>query len=144
MNPRLKVAVLLFLFLLLGLIMGVFLSPMAQSFLAPASHRAIVDKMTITTGTSKLTSAYLSSGTSTWTLSIAENFLHGGTYQYTLWVYSYQGDPEVAVCVWGPGEDGKTYEVELTAFWSGRSYEVKCGTIQKTFTNNTVLEIIVA
>jgi hypothetical protein len=142
MNQRVKATVLVFGILLLGLIMGVFLSPMVNSFLAPTNHKTIVDKMTIMTGTSKLEPAYLSTGTSMWTLSLVENFLHGGTYSYTLWVYSYQGDPEVTVCIWGPGEDGKTYQVELSAFWYGRSYTATIGTITKTFQNNTILEII--
>jgi hypothetical protein len=130
--------------LLLGLIGGVLLSPVFQSFLAPSSHKAIVDTMTITTGTNKLTSAYLSSGTTTWKLSLIENFLKGGTYTYSLWVYSYRGDPEVTVCIWGPGEDGETFQVELSAFWYGRSYTATIGTITKTFQNNTVIEVVVS
>lgn len=139
-----KVAMGLLFAVLLGLIMGIFLSPMIRSFFVPSSHKTIIDNMAITYGTYKLEPAYLSTGTSTWTLmSLTENLQVGGTYTYSLWVYSYQGDPEVVVCIWGPGEDGKTHQVELKAFSSFRSYQVKVGAIQKTFVNNTVLEIIV-
>jgi hypothetical protein len=127
--------------LLLGLVMGIFLSPTINSFLAPSSHKAIVDTMTITTGTNKLTSAYLSSGTTTWKLSLIENFLKGGTYTYSLWVYSYQGDPEVYMCIWGPGEDGKTFQVELCASWT-RTYTVTTDTLVKDFQNWTIIEMV--
>ena len=121
-----------------GFLAGSFVGGFFEQLTVPGSHKAIVDDMTIKVGTSKLEHAYLSTGKSTWQLStLQENFPHGGTYQYTLWVYSYEGDPEVAVCIWGPGKDGKTYQVELTAFWSGRSYRVEYGDLAPIdFTNN--------
>jgi hypothetical protein len=137
MNPR----ILSLAALLLGLIIGIFSTTMISSFLVPASHKAIVDSMQITTGTSELKSAYLSTGTTTWTLSLVENFLKNGTYTYSLWVYSYQGDPEVYVCIWGPGEDGKTFQVELCASWT-RIYTVKIDTLVRDFQYNTVIEVV--
>jgi len=142
MGARLKAAMLVLAGLLLGSIGGVVLIPMISNFLAPASHKAIIGAMKITTEGWNLTSTYLSTGKTTWQLSLADNFEYGGTYTYSLWVYSYQGDPEVYVCIWGPGKDGKTHMVELSSA-SGKLYTVKYGATVKDFTDKTVLEIVV-
>ena len=130
--------------MLLMLVLGVVLGWFGHTVLVfpPSNHKNIIDKLIITTDSNKLASTYLKSGTSTWTLSLVTNFLKGGTYTYSLWTYSYQEDPEVSVCIWGPGEDGSTYQVELSAFWWGRTYTAKIGSITKTFQNNTVIEVV--
>ena len=110
----------------------------------PANHKAIIDKMVIKAGSHKLSPSYLSTGKTIWQLSsLADNFYKDGTYQYTLWVYSYEGDPEVYVCIWGPGEDGKTYEVELATSYP-RDFTVKYGSTTETFTTNHVLAVEVS
>ena len=139
-TAKTKGIVLLLVVLFCGLGIGWF-THTALTF-PPSSHKNIIDKLTITTDSNKLASTYLKSGTSTWTLSLVTNFLKGGTYTYSLWTYSYQEDPEVSVCIWGPGEDGSTYQVELSAFWWGRTYTAKIGSITKTFQNNTVIEVV--
>ena len=131
--------------ILLFLGAGVFIGSLTGGFVGqltvPANHKAIIDKMIIKVGSYELSSSYLSTGKSTWQLStLQENFLKDGTYQYSLWVYSYQGDPEVYVCIWGPGEDGKTYEVELAASYP-RDFTVKYGSTTETFTTNHVLAV---
>ena len=134
--------------ILLFLGAGVFIGSLAGGFVGqltvPATHRAIVDKMTIKVGSYELSPSYLSTGKSTWQSfsTLQENFLQDGTYQYTLWVYSYQGDPEVYVCIWGPGEDGETYQVELCAAWT-RYYTVTCKGVDHSFQGQTNFAVVV-
>ena len=124
-----------------GFFIGSFAGGFVGQLTVPATHRAIIDKMVIKAGTYKLSPSYLSTGKTIWQLSsLEDNFYKDGTYQYTLWVYSYQGDPEVYVCIWGPGEDGKTYEVELAASYP-RDFTVKYGSTTETFTTNHVLAV---
>ena len=131
--------------ILLFLGAGVFIGSLAGGFVGqltvPASHRAIVDNMTIKAGSAELTSSYLVTGKSTWQLStLTENFVKYGTYRYSVWLYSYEGDPEVYVCIWGPGEDGKTYEVELAASYP-RDFTVKYGGTTESFTTDHILAV---
>ena len=131
--------------ILLFLGAGVFIGILAGGFVGqltvPANHKAIIDKMVIKAGSHKLSPSYLSTGKTIWQLSsLADNFYKDGTYQYTLWVYSYEGDPEVYVCIWGPGEDGKTYEVELAASYP-RDFTVKYGSTTESFTTNHVMAV---
>ena len=131
--------------ILLFLGAGFFIGSLAGGFVgqltAPASHKAIIDKMVIKVGSYELSPSYLSTGKTIWQLSsLEDNFYKDGTYQYTLWVYSYQGDPEVYVCIWGPGEDGKTYEVELAASYP-RDFTVKYGGTTESFTTDHILAV---
>ena len=127
-----------------GFLVGSFAGGFIGQLTVPASHKAIIDKMAISTLGVTLTHAYLSSGKATWLLSSLTVFPKGNTYTYSLWVYSCQGDPEVAVCITGPGTDGTTYQVEVTAFWHGRTYTLKQGTNAPIdFTDNTLLTVTV-
>jgi len=134
--------VVLALLLGVGFLVGSFFGGFFGQLTVPASHKNIIDDMKITYGASELTSSYLSTGKSTWQLAtLQENFEQHGTYQYTLWVYSFEGDPEVYVCIWGPGEDGKTFMVELCSS-SDRTYTVKQGTYApKDFTGKTYFAV---
>jgi len=132
-----------------GFLLGSFFGGFIGQLTVPASHKNIVDDMKITVFGNPdltLTCTYLSTAKSKWQLStLQQNFVQHGTYQYSLWVYSYEGDPEVTACIWGPGEDGKTYQVELSAFWIGRSYMVKQGDYAPiTFTGSTYFAVEVA
>ena len=116
MNTKLKVAVLLLLILLLGLIMGVFLSPAINSFLVPASHKAIVDKMEVidTKANFRLTAKLVDSVSSEFGEGIPlATFDYGKVYGQTTWIWQRYGDTEFVMTVWGPGNDGKTYLVEF-------------------------------
>ena len=131
--------------ILLFLGAGFFIGSLAGGFVGqltvPASHKAIIDNMTIKTGTYKLSPSYLTTGKTIWQLSsLEDNFYKDGTYQYSLWVYSYEGDPEVYVCIWGPGKDGKTYEVELAASYP-RDFTVKYGGTTESFTTDHILAV---
>ena len=128
MAQKTTALVLIMLLMGLGFLAGSFAGGFIGQLTVPAKHKAIVDALTIKAyGTSTLEPAYLSTGKATWQLAtLQENFEWHGTYAYTLWVYSYEGDPEVYVCIWGPGKDGKTFMVELCSS-SGRLYTVKQG-----------------
>jgi len=134
------IVILLFLgagFFIIGSLAGGFVGQLT----VPASHKAIIDNMTIKTGTYKLSPSYLTTGKTIWQLSsLEDNFYKDGTYQYSLWVYSYEGDPEVYVCIWGPGKDGKTYEVELAASYP-RDFTVKYGGTTESFTTDHILAV---
>uniref|UniRef100_A0A6H1ZYN4 Uncharacterized protein n=1 Tax=viral metagenome TaxID=1070528 RepID=A0A6H1ZYN4_9ZZZZ len=120
--------IVLMLLLGIGFLLGSFMGGFIGQLTVPARHKAIVDAMTIKTGTIKLEPVYLSTGNSKWQLSIlTENFEKYGTYTYSIWVYSYQSDPEVYVCIWGPGKDGKTFQVELCSSWT-RPFTAQYGT----------------
>ena len=107
----------------------------------PANHKAIIDKMVIKAGSHKLSPSYLSTGKTIWQLSsLADNFYKDGTYQYTLWVYSYEGDPEVYVCIWGPGEDGEMFQVEFSASYA-RNFKLTYGTLTQDFQTNTYIAV---
>jgi hypothetical protein len=126
-----------------GFLAGSFFGGFFGQLTVPASHKTIIKKMKITYGASELTSSYLSTGKSTWQLAtLQENFEWHGTYTYSLWVYSFEGDPEVYVCIWGPGKDGKAYYAELSSC-SDRTYTVKYGTSIKDFQYHTVTEFVV-
>ena len=124
---------------------GFFIGTLASGFVGqltvPASHKAIIEKLKITADSKPLASSYLSTGKSTWSLStLQENFLQDGTYQYTLWLYSYKGDPEVYVCIWGPGEDGEMFQVEFSASYA-RNFKLTYGTLTQDFQTNTYIAV---
>ena len=149
MSQKTTAVIVLIVLIGFGFLAGTFFSGFFGQLTVPASHKAIVDNMAITTLTNPpgatLTHAYLSSGKATWQLSSLTVFPKGNAYTYSLWVYSYEGDPELAVCITGPGTDGTTYQVEVTAFWHGRSYTLKQGTNAPIdFTDNTLLTVTVA
>jgi hypothetical protein len=135
--------VIIALLLSLGAMAGIFIGTLTGQMSVPATHKSIIDKMTITTSGISLLPTFLSTGKSTWQLSVlTENFPKYGTYQYTLWVYSYQNDPEVYVCIWGPGKDGKTFQVELCSSWT-RPYTVRYGTEAPIdFVGQTIFAIV--
>jgi len=112
-----------------GFLAGSFAGGFIGQLTVPASHKSIIDAMTIKAyGTSKLEPTYLTAGKATWSLAtLQENFEWKGTYTYSLWVYSFEGDPEVYVCIWGPGKDGKTFSVELSSAAKGRGYTYQSG-----------------
>jgi len=144
MAQKTLAVIVILLFLGAGFFIGSFAGGFVGQLTVPASHKAIIEKLKITADSKPLASSYLSTGKSTWSLStLQENFLQGGTYQYTLWLYSYKGDPEVYVCIWGPGEDGETYQVELCAAWT-RYYTVTCKGVDHSFQGQTNFGVVVA
>lgn len=124
-----------------GLLVGIFVAQFIGQLSVPASHKNIIDTMTITASGVLLTPSYLGTGKSTWTLStLQDNFPMYATYTYSVWLYSYQNDPEVYVCIWGPGKDGKTYQVELAASFA-RDFEAKIGSVTQDFQLNTIIAV---
>ena len=131
--------------LILGMAFGFGVSQLFSAItkMPPPNHTAIIDVFTVSLDSFVLDKSYLSSGKSTWTLDILqENFLKGGTYTYSIWILSYQGDPEVYVCIWGPGKDGKTYQVEFANAWT-RPYLIKWYTHSETLEHYTIIPIVV-
>jgi hypothetical protein len=139
MQQKIMALLLIALFISIGALFGVFAAGISGQLNVPASHKAIIDKMTITASGASLTPTYLSAKKATWLLS-TENFAKYGTYPYSIWVYTYQDDPEVYVCIWGPGKDGKTFQVELAASFA-RDFTVKCGSLTQNFQLSAILAV---
>jgi hypothetical protein len=60
-------------------------------------------------------------------------FVAGKDYDASTWIWQRYGDTELCMAIWGPGEDGETFGIEIgKTSWDG--FTVK-------FEGNTVLEI---
>lgn len=141
MNTKLTGSMLILMFLAIGGIGG-FLYGSQQSVTPTVEHQAIVDSFTLSYGAAILESECLKTSSAEWTLTVLEdNFYQGMTYSYTFWIFSYNGDPEVCACVWGPGIDGKSYQVELSAIWSERSYTARWYGESKTFNDYLIVPV---
>jgi hypothetical protein len=140
MSQKTSAVIIIILLMGFGFLAGSFFGGFFGQLTVPASHKTIIIDLTIAAyGSSVLTPTYLTTGKSTWQLStLQENFEWHGTYTYSLWVYSFEGDPEVYVCIWGPGKDGKTYSVELSSAAHGRGYTYQRGSGSAvTWSDNT-------
>ena len=51
-------------------------------------------------------------------------FETGRTYAHSTWIWQRYGDTEIAMTIWGPGEDGTTYSIELGKL-AGNPFTVK-------------------
>jgi len=103
----------------------------------------VTEIFVVKTNSDVLERVFLKSDEGLWTLTILDdNFPQGRTYTYSLWMFTtYQGDPEVYVCVWGPGLDGHTYQVEFCSAAAGRSYIVTWLSNSETFQDNLVVPV---
>jgi len=50
----------------------------------------------------------------------------GRIYPQSTWIWQRYGDTEVAMTIWGPGEDGTTYSIELSKL-AANPFTVKIG-----------------
>jgi len=85
----------------------------------PQDHSQIINDLDVvevgTSETFSLSSLCVDSGSrvfgENWPLSIFET---GETYTQSTWIWQREGDTEACLTVWGPGDDGKTYDLELS------------------------------
>lgn len=107
---------------------GGFLVAGTQPVKAPAEHQAIVDVTIIrdTTYSFPLVPKCVDSGKKVWGLPIIglAVFEEGEIYQQSTWIWQRNGDTEMAMTVWGPGEDQSTCFVELARLGTN-TFEVK-------------------
>ena len=147
MSQKTTALIVLVLLIGVGFLAGSFLGGFVKQWTAPQGHSSIINgmKIAVTYATPvDLQPEFLKSSSATWTLSVlSDNFQWSKTYSYSLWVYSCNGDPEVYVCIWGPGNDGKTFMVELCSS-ADRKYRVVYGSTNTTFAHNTYFAVQVS
>jgi hypothetical protein len=123
-KPQLKTAGLVCASLLLGSIIGIFLSPMFQSFMAPADHKAIVGAITIRdTRTNVLLTPKLVESVNV-KAGLSVIFTPGKEYSQTVWNWQTNGNTEIVTKVWGPDDTGEMYSIGLSRL-SWEPFEVK-------------------
>lgn len=105
--------------LLAALLAGVIAGWLAHDTLvtAPTDHQAIVDNMTIYDSKVglKLTPKYVDGGLKEYAkgVPLSTYFIKGKQYQQTTWIWQRYGDTEMVMTIFGPGENGRTYSIEL-------------------------------
>jgi len=114
--------------LLIGLILGLFLMPIFQTVQAPASHRTIVNATSIkdTTVNFYLKPTLVRVDKPEWCKGLDFQATVGKSYPQTTWVWTRYGDVEVAMTIWGPGDDGVTCLVEFATL-AGNPFSINCG-----------------
>ena len=120
-----KKMIYLVLILLLGagfLLGGLFGGGLIGGYVAPSSHKAIIDSMEVkdVDANFKLTAKLTDSGNNEWMvgLSTLATFTAGQSYPQTIWLWQRYGDTEVVISIWGPSKDDK-YLVEVASLGSG-------------------------
>jgi hypothetical protein len=58
------------------------------------------------------------------------------TYKYSFWVFKSGNDVNAVMWIWGPGDDGKTYNVEVARL-AGNELEITYPGGKKTFPANS-------
>ena len=101
-------------FLLGSLFGGAFIG----GYAAPASHKAIVDRIKVinTTVNLELTpkfACFKSSVTFDKGLPLSSFFLAGKDYGFSTWLWQRYDDTELAMTIWGPDESGKGFYLEF-------------------------------
>lgn len=123
--------------LLLGLVVGFVSNPVITQATAPADHKTVIDNITIidTKTNKQLTPRFWGSRTSKMLSLVPLQFSPNKTYTQSDWgFYSMEGnyaDLNAVVSVWGPSDDGKTYNVEVARLM-GNPATITVG--QRTFT----------
>jgi hypothetical protein len=68
-----------------------------------------------------LTVQYVESGSKQYGVPLSTSFVLGKKYVQSTWVWTRNGDVELAMTIWGPDESGKKYSVEFgrVGLWGG-------------------------
>jgi hypothetical protein len=122
---------------LAGSFMGGFL---AASLTVPAKHKAIVDdmKLTLVANGLELQVKFVDSHNAEWGKGCPLSMFDvGTTYTSTTWLWQRYGDTEFVMQIWGPGNDGKTYQISLGRVSGGNAHVLT----YKGVTKLTIAEI---
>ena len=98
--------------------LGGFLFAQTQPIKPPSEHQAIVDSIIIQDIEFNvyLHPKCVDAGIRTWAehaIIELEAFQEGRPYQQTTWLWQRYGDTELAMSIWGPGEDKASYGLEF-------------------------------
>lgn len=136
MTQKTTAFIVLILLLGVGFLAGSFLGGFLTTFTIPASHKAIVDSMTIidTRANVKLTPKLVESSNVEAYKGLSVLFIKGKVYPVTVWLWQRYGDTELVMNIWGPDESGKTYGIEISRLaWD--PFEVKVDGVTKLTIN---------
>jgi len=99
-----------------GFLAGSFVGGFFEQLTVPASHKSIVDSITITDTVAnfKLTPKLVTSSNVEWAKGLSVTFIKGKVYPQTVWVWQRYGDTEIVMSIWGPDESGKTCSIEIS------------------------------
>lgn len=128
--------------LIVGLLIGLVAYPFVFSKSAPSDHKKVIDKITILdTKTSKyLQPTFLGSRRSKWLSLLPLQFSADETYIQSDWgFYTVDGDYKdlnAMVSIWGPGDDGVTYNVEVARLM-GNPAKIWIGSSEFTWSEGT-------
>jgi len=115
-----------------GFLAGSFAGGLFGQLGVPASHKAIVDRMTVTDTRAnvKLTPKLVESSNVEAYKGLSVLFIKGKVYPVTVWLWQRYGDTELVMNIWGPDESGKTYGIEISRLaWD--PFEVKINGVTK-------------
>jgi len=129
-----KTTALLVIILLMGFgfLAGSFFGGFFGQLTVPASHKAIIDSMTVTDTKAnvKLTAKLVESSNVECGKGLSVLFTKGKVYPQTVWLWQLYGNTEIVMNIWGPDESGKTYGIEISRLaWD--PYEVKIDGVTK-------------
>lgn len=101
--------------LILGSVIVIFLMPKFGAVLAPSIHKQIAeDFQLIDTETGAILELEFIGSKDTKMLSVTPlSFVIGEKYTVSEWVWRSGGDPNAYMNIWGPGNDGESYWIEI-------------------------------
>jgi len=133
MVPQKTTALILIMLLMsLGFLAGSFAGGFIGQLTVPASHKAIVESMTVTDTRAnlKLTAKLAESSNVECGKGLSVYFVKGKVYPQSTWLWQRYGDTEIVMNIWGPDESGTMYGVEIARLaWS--PFEVKIDGVTK-------------
>ena len=110
-----------------GFLAGSFFGGFFGQLTVPASHKVIVDHMKLTlvaTGL-PLTVKFVDSVNAEYGKGCPLSmFTVSKTYACSTWVWQRYGDTEFVMQIWGPGNDGKTYDVAFGRVSGGNAHKL--------------------
>jgi hypothetical protein len=132
-----KTVIVAVVFLVLGVLLGFYFAP--QFKFPPRDHEAIAKQVTVydkTYGRTQ-TLVFVESGQGQMLILVPMQFTpQTVTYAYSFWVFKTGNDVNAVMWIWGPGDDGKTYSVEVARL-AGNELEVTYPGGKKTFPANS-------
>ena len=79
-----------------------------------SDHKSIADSIKIVDNGNVLTCKPVDHSENVWGQGLyATVFINGKKYRQSTWLFQRYGDTELVMTIWGPGEDGETYNIEL-------------------------------
>jgi hypothetical protein len=132
-----KTAIVVVVLVVLGALLGFFLLPQVKS--PPRDHEYIAKQVTVYDKTYGCTQilVFVESGRGQMLTLVPMQFTpQTVTYTYSFWAFKTGNDINAVMWIWGPGDDGKTYSVEVARL-AGNELEITYPGGKKTFPVNS-------